>query len=161
MSCNSDSSDRRPHQYSWGVNAMKPQPAPTAPPPKECPYCVSGGIALKATRCPYCTAELQAPKDTSEPAYVVNPDYDVTPAEADPTDAQRRRIHFMLGGAAQARGHCLRGPICSIGMRLKPSLYAGESSRSWKFPCAASTNPGSPSVRLSWTRTVLSVSLFR
>ena len=39
---------------------MKPQPATAAPPTKECPYCVSGGIALKATRCPHCTAELQA-----------------------------------------------------------------------------------------------------
>ncbi len=39
---------------------MKPAPAPAAPPTKECPYCVSGGIALKATRCPHCTAELKA-----------------------------------------------------------------------------------------------------
>ena len=38
---------------------MKPQPAPAAPPTKECPYCVSRGIALKATRCPHCTAVLQ------------------------------------------------------------------------------------------------------
>jgi large conductance mechanosensitive channel len=39
---------------------MKPQPAPPAPPTKECPYCMSGGIALKATRCPHCTEALQA-----------------------------------------------------------------------------------------------------
>jgi large conductance mechanosensitive channel len=39
---------------------MKPQPASAAPPTKECPYCVSGGIALKATRCPHCAAALQA-----------------------------------------------------------------------------------------------------
>jgi large conductance mechanosensitive channel len=38
---------------------MKPQPAPAAPPSKECPYCLSGSIALKATRCPHCTAELK------------------------------------------------------------------------------------------------------
>jgi len=36
---------------------MKPAPGPAT---KECPYCVSGGIALKATRCPHCAAELQA-----------------------------------------------------------------------------------------------------
>jgi large conductance mechanosensitive channel len=36
---------------------MKPAPALST---KECPYCVSGGIALKATRCPHCAAELQA-----------------------------------------------------------------------------------------------------
>ena len=30
------------------------------PPTKECPFCASGGIALKATRCPHCTAELKA-----------------------------------------------------------------------------------------------------
>jgi large conductance mechanosensitive channel len=40
------------------VNRMT-KPAPV-PPTKECPYCVSGGIALKATRCPHCAAELQA-----------------------------------------------------------------------------------------------------
>jgi large conductance mechanosensitive channel len=39
---------------------MKPKPAPAPPPTKECPYCVSGGIALKATRCPHCTSELKA-----------------------------------------------------------------------------------------------------
>jgi large conductance mechanosensitive channel len=42
------------------VNRMvKPAPAPAAPPSKECPYCLSGGIALKAIRCPHCTAELK------------------------------------------------------------------------------------------------------
>ena len=39
---------------------MKPEPVPAAPPTKECPFCASGGIALKATRCPHCTAELKA-----------------------------------------------------------------------------------------------------
>jgi large conductance mechanosensitive channel len=39
---------------------MKPQPAPVPPPTKECPHCISGGIALQATRCPHCTGELQA-----------------------------------------------------------------------------------------------------
>jgi large conductance mechanosensitive channel len=39
---------------------LKPQPEPPAPPSKECPYCISGGIALKATRCPHCAAELKA-----------------------------------------------------------------------------------------------------
>ncbi len=44
------------------VNRMM-KPLETPPPPaatKECPYCISGGIALKATRCPHCTAQLQA-----------------------------------------------------------------------------------------------------
>ena len=39
---------------------MKPQPVPAPPPTKECPYCMSGGIPLKATRCPHCTGQLQA-----------------------------------------------------------------------------------------------------
>jgi large conductance mechanosensitive channel len=39
---------------------MKPQPAPAPSPTKECPYCMSGGIATRATRCPHCTAELKA-----------------------------------------------------------------------------------------------------
>lgn len=38
---------------------MKPATPPPAPETKECPYCVSGGIAMKATRCPHCTAQLQ------------------------------------------------------------------------------------------------------
>ena len=40
------------------VNRMM-KPAPAAP-TKECPYCASSGIALKAIRCPHCTAELTA-----------------------------------------------------------------------------------------------------
>ncbi len=39
---------------------MKVAPAPAPPATKECPYCISGGIDLKATRCPHCTAQLQA-----------------------------------------------------------------------------------------------------
>jgi large conductance mechanosensitive channel len=39
---------------------MKPAPAAAPPPTKECPYCISGGLALKATRCPHCAAELKA-----------------------------------------------------------------------------------------------------
>lgn len=39
---------------------MKPKPVPAPPPAKECPFCFSGGIALRATRCPHCTAELRA-----------------------------------------------------------------------------------------------------
>jgi large conductance mechanosensitive channel len=39
---------------------MKPQPAPAAPPAKQCPFCMSEGIATRATRCPHCTAELTA-----------------------------------------------------------------------------------------------------
>ena len=39
---------------------MKPQPAPAPPPTKQCPYCMSEGIATQATRCPHCTAELKA-----------------------------------------------------------------------------------------------------
>jgi len=43
------------------VNRMvKPKPAPAAPPTKQCPYCMSEGIAPRATRCPHCTAELAA-----------------------------------------------------------------------------------------------------
>jgi large conductance mechanosensitive channel len=37
----------------------KEAPPPAAPTSKECPYCCST-IALKATRCPQCTAELKA-----------------------------------------------------------------------------------------------------
>jgi large conductance mechanosensitive channel len=41
-------------------NRLKAQPEPTAAPTtKECPYCLST-IALKATRCAHCTAELEA-----------------------------------------------------------------------------------------------------
>jgi large conductance mechanosensitive channel len=42
------------------VNRMMiPQPAPVPPPSKQCPYCMSEGIAIQATRCPHCTAELK------------------------------------------------------------------------------------------------------
>jgi len=42
------------------VNRMKRQPAPVpAPTTKECPFCFSA-IALKATRCAHCTADLRA-----------------------------------------------------------------------------------------------------
>jgi large conductance mechanosensitive channel len=36
----------------------KPASAPAALPTKDCPYCYSA-IAIKATRCPNCTSELQ------------------------------------------------------------------------------------------------------
>jgi large conductance mechanosensitive channel len=41
------------------INRLKRQekPAPAAPTTKECPYCFSS-IAIKATRCPFCTSEL-------------------------------------------------------------------------------------------------------
>lgn len=35
----------------------KPTPAPSTPPTKECPYCLTR-IAQGATRCPSCTSEL-------------------------------------------------------------------------------------------------------
>jgi large conductance mechanosensitive channel len=43
------------------VNRLRrqPEPAPTAPTPKECPFCFSS-IPIKATRCPHCTSELKA-----------------------------------------------------------------------------------------------------
>lgn len=42
------------------VNRMKrkPEPAPTVPNTKGCPYCYST-IPIKATRCPHCTSELK------------------------------------------------------------------------------------------------------
>jgi large conductance mechanosensitive channel len=42
------------------VNRLRrqPEPAPAAPTTKECPYCLSV-ISLRATRCPYCTSDLQ------------------------------------------------------------------------------------------------------
>lgn len=44
-----------------GINRLTaqfaPPPAPAEPTTKECPYCFSA-IAIKATRCPYCTSEL-------------------------------------------------------------------------------------------------------
>jgi len=39
---------------------MKPKPAPAPPPTKQCPYCMSEGLATLATRCPHCTAQLVA-----------------------------------------------------------------------------------------------------
>ena len=47
-------------------------------------------------------------------------------------------------------------PIFSIGMRLKPSFQAGESSLSWKFSFSKSTKPGSISI----TRLLLFLFLF-
>ena len=43
------------------INRMKRQPeaAPAAPTTKECPYCLSS-IAIKATRCSYCTSDVKA-----------------------------------------------------------------------------------------------------
>jgi len=38
------------------INRMQ-QPAPAAPPAKDCPHCYSS-IPLKATRCPHCTSTL-------------------------------------------------------------------------------------------------------
>jgi len=40
------------------ANNMKKAPAPAEPIIKECPHCYSV-IAIKATRCPNCTSELQ------------------------------------------------------------------------------------------------------
>ena len=42
------------------INRMKreEEAPPAEPTTKECPYCLST-IAIKATRCPYCTSELQ------------------------------------------------------------------------------------------------------
>jgi large conductance mechanosensitive channel len=40
------------------INRMKAKPAPADPTTKECPYCYSN-IAIKATRCPECTSQLQ------------------------------------------------------------------------------------------------------
>ena len=42
-----------------GVNKLRRQAPPPAPPTKDCPYCCSS-VALKATRCPHCTSELKA-----------------------------------------------------------------------------------------------------
>jgi large conductance mechanosensitive channel len=41
------------------INRLKRQetPVPVAPTTKDCPYCFSS-IAIKATRCPFCTSEL-------------------------------------------------------------------------------------------------------
>ncbi|MBN1504209.1 MAG: large conductance mechanosensitive channel protein MscL [Candidatus Eisenbacteria bacterium] len=44
-----------------GMNRLKRQEAapPAAPTTKECPFCFST-IAIKATRCPYCTSSLSS-----------------------------------------------------------------------------------------------------
>ncbi|HYL32446.1 MAG TPA: large conductance mechanosensitive channel protein MscL [Stellaceae bacterium] len=39
------------------TSKLSPGQAPPSPTTKECPYCIST-IALKATRCPHCTATL-------------------------------------------------------------------------------------------------------
>jgi large conductance mechanosensitive channel len=42
------------------INRMKtPAPTPAKDNSRDCPYCVSR-IALKATRCPFCTSEVRA-----------------------------------------------------------------------------------------------------
>ncbi|HEX9916132.1 MAG TPA: large-conductance mechanosensitive channel protein MscL [candidate division Zixibacteria bacterium] len=43
------------------VNRFKRQPAPVEPTTKECPYCFSA-IPIKATRCPFCTSQLEKAK---------------------------------------------------------------------------------------------------
>lgn len=42
------------------VNKLKrqPEPVPTVPTTKECPYCLSV-VPIKAIRCPHCTSELK------------------------------------------------------------------------------------------------------
>jgi len=40
------------------INKMKKQPAPADPTTKDCPFCLSK-VAIKATRCPFCTSELK------------------------------------------------------------------------------------------------------
>jgi large conductance mechanosensitive channel len=44
-----------------GINQLnrKEEAAPPPPDKKECPYCITK-VAIKATRCPHCTSELQA-----------------------------------------------------------------------------------------------------
>jgi large conductance mechanosensitive channel len=42
------------------INKLKKKPeAPAAPMTKECPYCYSA-VAIKATRCPFCTSTLKS-----------------------------------------------------------------------------------------------------
>ena len=41
------------------MNKLKKEPAPAAPPTRDCPHCLSA-IPLKATRCAHCTADLKA-----------------------------------------------------------------------------------------------------
>jgi len=40
------------------INKTKKQPAPADPTTKDCPFCLSK-VAIKATRCPFCTSELK------------------------------------------------------------------------------------------------------
>jgi large conductance mechanosensitive channel len=40
------------------INKMKRTPPPAAPDKKDCPFCLSS-IAIKATRCPNCTSQLE------------------------------------------------------------------------------------------------------
>jgi len=40
------------------LNRLKKQEEPAVPTTKDCPYCFSK-IAVKATRCPQCTTQLQ------------------------------------------------------------------------------------------------------
>ncbi|HSV73163.1 MAG TPA: large conductance mechanosensitive channel protein MscL [Chthonomonadales bacterium] len=41
------------------INRLRREPVQVAPDTRECPFCVSP-IALRATRCPMCTAEMPA-----------------------------------------------------------------------------------------------------
>ncbi|MGX2039959.1 large-conductance mechanosensitive channel protein MscL [Methylocaldum sp. MU1018] len=41
-----------------GANKLRREEPAAAPATKECPYCLSA-VALKATRCPHCTSELE------------------------------------------------------------------------------------------------------
>jgi large conductance mechanosensitive channel len=41
------------------INRIKTQPAPPTEDARDCPFCISR-ISRKATRCPFCTAELRA-----------------------------------------------------------------------------------------------------
>jgi large conductance mechanosensitive channel len=42
-----------------GINKLKLEPKPAERTTKECPYCLST-IAIKASRCPHCTSELES-----------------------------------------------------------------------------------------------------
>jgi len=41
------------------INKLRTKPEAPAPATKECPYCLSA-VAIKATRCPFCTSTLKA-----------------------------------------------------------------------------------------------------
>jgi large conductance mechanosensitive channel len=41
------------------INRLRRKPEAAAPTTKECPYCFSA-VAIKATRCPFCTSTLKA-----------------------------------------------------------------------------------------------------